>query len=181
MAPYRIPTTPNAMATGAKLAAASGNSGTHETEQPVGAGLQQQAGEDDAARRGRLGVRVGQPGVQRHDRQLHGERDEEAEHEPHRRRRAHRRAQQLRDSRTCRCRSRGGARNTSATMATSINSPLICVKRKNFDGGVDAALVPPDPDEEIHRDEHQFPEEVEQEQIERQEDADDAGRAPTTD
>ena len=49
---------------------------------------------------------------------------------------------------------------------------------KNFDGGVDAALVPPHPDEEIHRDEHHFPEEVEEEQIERQKDADDAGEHP---
>ena len=60
----------------------------HETEQTVGAGLQQQAREDDAARRRRFGVRVGQPRVHRHDGQLHGERAEEAQHQPPRRRRA---------------------------------------------------------------------------------------------
>ena len=49
---------------------------------------------------------------------------------------------------------------------------------KNFDGGVDAALVTPDRDQEVHRDQHQFPDEVEQEQIERQEDAGDAGQHP---
>jgi hypothetical protein len=32
--------------------------------------------------------------------------------------------------------------------------------------GVDAPLVPPDPDEEIHRDQHGFPEDVEEEEVE---------------
>ena len=43
-----------------------------------------------------------------------------------------------------------------------------------FDGGVNAALVPPNADEEVHRDEHHFPEEEEEEEVEREEDADDA-------
>ena len=38
--------------------------------------------------------------------------------------------------------------------------------------------MPPHPDEEVHRDEHHLPEEIEEEQIERQEDADDAGEHP---
>ena len=41
-----------------------------------------------------------------------------------------------------------------------------------FDGGVDTPVVAPDPDEEVHRDEHRIPEHVEQEQIERDEDPD---------
>jgi hypothetical protein len=41
-----------------------------------------------------------------------------------------------------------------------------------LDGGVDPAVVAPDPDEEIHRDEHRVPEHVEKEQIEREKDAD---------
>ena len=51
-------------------------------------------------------------------------------------------------------------------------------EQEELDGRVDAALVPPDPDEEVHRDEHQLPEEVEQEEIEREEHADDAGEHP---
>ena len=42
----------------------------------------------------------------------------------------------------------------------------------NFDRGVHAAVVAPDPDEEVHRDEHRVPEHVEEEQIEREEHAD---------
>ena len=44
-----------------------------------------------------------------------------------------------------------------------------------LDRGVDAALVAPDPDEEIHRNQHRVPEDVEQEQVERDEDADHGG------
>ena len=43
-----------------------------------------------------------------------------------------------------------------------------------FNGGVDAALVAPDADEQGHRDEHDFPEEEEEEKVEREENADDA-------
>jgi hypothetical protein len=41
-----------------------------------------------------------------------------------------------------------------------------------LDGRVDALVVAPDPDEEIHRDEHRVPEHVEEEEVERDEDAD---------
>jgi hypothetical protein len=53
-----------------------------ETHQAVGAGFQQQAGQDHAARGGSLGVSIRQPGVQRDGRQLHREGDKEAEHDP---------------------------------------------------------------------------------------------------
>ena len=43
-----------------------------------------------------------------------------------------------------------------------------------FDGGVNAAVVAPDADEQVHRDEHHFPEEEEEEKVEREEDAYDA-------
>ena len=52
----------------------------HEANQTVRAGLQQDAGEYDAAGGGRLGVRVRQPGVERHARQLDDEGDKEPEH-----------------------------------------------------------------------------------------------------
>ena len=54
-----------------------------EAQQAIGAGLQEQAGENDAAGGRRLGVGIGQPGVEWHGRQLDGEGDEEAEHDPH--------------------------------------------------------------------------------------------------
>ena len=53
-----------------------------EADQPVRADLQQDACQQHRAGGGRLGVRVGQPRVQREQRHLHGERDEEREEEP---------------------------------------------------------------------------------------------------
>ena len=53
-----------------------------EAQQPVGPGLQQHAREDDAAGGRRLGMRVGQPGMERHGGEFHGKGDEEAEHDP---------------------------------------------------------------------------------------------------
>src|SRR5258708_32765127 len=49
-----------------------------------------------------------------------------------------------------------------------------CVEEE-FDGGIEAAVATPDGDEEIHGDEHHFPENVEEEEIKRNEDADHAG------
>ena len=51
-------------------------------------------------------------------------------------------------------------------------------EEEKLHGGVHAALVAPDGDQEVHRDQHQFPGEVEQEQIDRQEHAGDAGQDP---
>ena len=45
---------------------------------------------------------------------------------------------------------------------------------EEFDGRVDAALVAPDADQEVHGHQRHFPEHVEQEQVERDEDADQA-------
>ena len=52
--------------------------------------------------------------------------------------------------------------------------PASLGEQEELDCRVDPALVPPDGDQEIHGNQHQFPEEEEQEEIERQEDADDA-------
>jgi hypothetical protein len=45
---------------------------------------------------------------------------------------------------------------------------------EELDGGVDAAVVAPDADQEVHRHQADFPEDVEEEQVLRQEDADQA-------
>ena len=151
-----------------------------ETQQTVGAGLQKQAGENDAAGGRRLGMSIGQPGMKRHDGQLHGEGDEEAEHEPHLRRRAELRLGQREivecqrprlavvDEREC---DDGGEHQQSASLG----------EQEELDRRVDPPLVPPDGDQEVHGNEHQFPEEEEQEEIERQEDADDARQGQASD
>src|SRR5579864_1418321 len=51
-------------------------------------------------------------------------------------------------------------------------------EQKKLRRGVHAALVSPDGDEKIHRDQHQFPGEVEKKQIDREEDADDSSENP---
>ena len=56
--------------------------------------------------------------------------------------------------------------------------PLACVKMKNLMRRVGPALVAPDADEEVHRHQHQLPEEVEEEQVEREEHAEHAHQAP---
>ena len=62
-----------------------GKSGTREAKEAERAELQHDAREDDRARRRRLDVRVGQPGVEREHRHLHGEREEEGAEQPERR------------------------------------------------------------------------------------------------
>ena len=52
-----------------------------EADQPVGPDLQEDAGQDDRPRRRRLGMGVGEPGVEREQRDLHGERHEERQEE----------------------------------------------------------------------------------------------------
>ena len=46
---------------------------------------------------------------------------------------------------------------------------------EEFDGGVEFARASPDPDQQVHRDEHGFPEHEEEEEIERHKDAEHAG------
>ena len=53
-----------------------------EAQQPVGAELEHHAGEDHRAGGGRLGVGVGEPGVERDHRHLDGEGDGEGEEQP---------------------------------------------------------------------------------------------------
>ena len=59
-----------------------------EAQEPVGAHLQQHAGQHDRARGRRVGVRVGQPRVEREQRHLHREADREREEQPLRGRRS---------------------------------------------------------------------------------------------
>ena len=51
-------------------------------------------------------------------------------------------------------------------------------EQKKLHGRVDASLVAPYDDEKIHRDQHQLPGEIKQEQVERQEHADDSRQNP---
>ena len=141
-----------------------------EPHQAVAAHLQHHAGQNHRARRGRLDVRVGQPGVEREERHLDRKGQREGEEEPVLR----------------------GYRNVELIELQQVEA-VAAVRRlvqpRQADDGdehqdaaghrvedelhrrVDAAVVAPDADEEIHRDEDEVPEHVEQEDVERGEDA----------
>ena len=149
----------------------------HEADHPVGADLDQQAGQHQAAGGRRLGVGVGQPGVQWHRRQLDGEGGEEAQHEPGRRRERKVRAQQLQvvegiDAGLAAVDDVQGEDGDQHEQAADLG------EQEELDGGVDAALVSPDGDQEVHGDEHHLEEEVEEEQVEGGEHADQGGDRP---
>ena len=65
-----------------KLARRSGKQRQAEAQHAVGPHFQQNACQDDGARRGRLNVRIGQPGVEREKGNLDGKGDEEGQEEP---------------------------------------------------------------------------------------------------
>ncbi len=69
-----MPPNPRAMSSGMEAWAARGKSGKGEAEKTVKSGLQEQAGQIQAAGRGGLGVGVGQPGMQGHDGNFDGKR-----------------------------------------------------------------------------------------------------------
>ena len=142
-----------------------------EAQQAVGAHLQQNARQQHRSGGGCLHVRVGQPGVKREERDLDRKGDEEAEEEPQR-----------------------GVFETGHAAAANrvlnhgeIETAGLGVEPKNCrqhehradDGkqeilhrGVDPPSVAVHADQQRHRNQRRFPEEVEQEQIERGENAD---------
>ena len=145
-----------------------------EAHQAVGAHLQQHAGQDDRAGGGRLHVRVGQPGVEREQRHLDRERDGERQEEPALRvRRDLQRVepQQVEAVAAGRLLVQEGEPEDGDEHQHAARHRV----EHELDRRVDALVVAPDPDEEVHRDEHRVPEHVEQEEIERDEDADHRG------
>ena len=140
-----------------------------DPQEAVAAHLQQDAGQDHRARRRGLDVRVGEPRVEREHRHLDGERERAGEEEPHLERRGDRGRDELRD----RERVEPGRLVEDEERDQHQHAARERVEEE-LHGGVDAPLVAPDPDEEVHRDEHRLPEHVEEEEVERDEDADHA-------
>ena len=157
-------------------------------EETVGAHLQQDARQDHADRRGRLNVGIGQPRVERESRHLDRKADpEEQKHHP-----AEAVAQQLRVGIVEQTLNRGvGAHGNDVERTVAANS-LTTVEiaghdghqhqhgagqreQEELDGGVFLARPAPHADEEVHRQQHHFPEHIEQEEIERQEHPQHAG------
>ena len=150
-----------------------------ETQHAVGAHLQQDAGEHDRTGRWGFGMRVRQPRMQREQRHLDGKREEERAKQQH-----------FRAKRQCDCAARKQRLDLRDVEGRVSGGRCDSIQPQNrhqhqnraehrvqneFQRGVNSPFVAPDADQEIHRDQHHFPEQEKQEQIERDEDADDAG------
>ena len=114
-------------------------------------------------------MRVGEPGVEREHRDLDREGEGAGEEEPELELRVDRRRRELRD--------REGAEPRGLVEHQEGDEHQHAARERveeELHGGVDPPLVAPDPDEEVHRDEHRLPEHVEEEEVERDEDPDHA-------
>jgi hypothetical protein len=140
-------------------------------QQPVRPHLQQHAGQDHGAGGRRLHVRVGQPCVERKQRDLDRERQREGEKQPELRLARYRELVELQEI----------ERVLAGRDVVQVRQPEDRQQHQDaaghrieqeLDGRVNAAVVAPDADEEIHRHQHRVPEHIEQEQIERDEHAD---------
>jgi hypothetical protein len=142
-------------------------------EEAIGAHLRHDGGHEERGGGGGFGVSVRQPGVEREDGDLDGEGEEESEEESelfglgegnlagfH-----------LEENRG---QVKGAGLRIDVEDGDQHQHGAGHRIDEEFGGGVDAALAAPDADEEVHRDEDDFPEDVVEEEVERGEDADQA-------
>ena len=140
-----------------------------ETQQAIGAEFQHHPGQHDRSGGGRLRVGVRQPGVQRHQRHLHRERNGEREEQPSSGRRSEVRSFGDLDE------VEGGVTEVLAGDRHRRNEPdqhegrAEHREQEELGGRVDPLLVPPTGDEEVHRHEHDLEEDEEHEQVEAEE------------
>ena len=151
-----------------------GKEGDAETEKPVGPHFEENGGQENRSDRRRLGVGVGQPGVEREHGDLDGEGQAEGQEEP--------------DLQVQRQRKLVKLQKIEGVFAGL--GPVLEVENQNggqhedaadhgvdeeFHGGVDAPLrVPPDPDQQVHGNQHHFPENVKKEKVKGDENPDHA-------
>ena len=155
-----------------------------ETDETVSPHLQEDRRQDHGTRCRRFGMRVGQPGVEREHGHLDGEAEEEAEEDPE--------LQSGRDEMPDLVEAQhvervagvqpGNVEEGYAAVVVEVerqdreqhqHRPAQRVEEK-LDGRVQLAIAAPDADEEVHRHEHHFPEDVEEEKVQRAERADHA-------
>src|SRR5690242_10420348 len=160
-----------------ELVRRAGEERHHKTQHSICTRFQQESSQDHAACRGRLSVGVRQPGMEWKHRQLDGEGNKETQHQQHGRVRRQRGAQQILIFKAI---GPGNAMMDEVKRQNSNqhNEAADLGEDEKFDGGVDAALVPPDRNQEVHGHQHQFPHEVKKEEVHREEDAHDAGQDP---
>ena len=134
-----------------------------EAQEAVGAHLQQHAGEVDRAAGRRLGVRIGQPGVQRHHRHLDHERQREGREQQHLLGIGQLHAVERDDVE----RQRVGLRVAEDQVQHGRQHQRAAGHREEheLDRRVAPARTAPHADDEEHREEHQLPEQEEEEQV----------------
>ena len=137
----------------------------HETDEAISAELQEHARQDHRARGRRLDVRVGKPGVDRPHRHLHCKAGEEGQPQPG----LHRRREVIAEQRRNVGRARFGDHRDHRDQHQHRSEQRV---EEEFIRRIFAVRAAPDPDNEIHRDQASFKEDVEQQQILRAEHAD---------
>ena len=158
-------TTDSANTSGVNVLARQREHRQREAQEAVAAHLQQDAGQDHRARRRRLDVRVGQPGVHRPHRHLHRERGEEGQPQPALHVVGELVGQQRRDV--------GGAGVPVHGHHGEQHQHRAQQRvEEELEARVDAPLAAPHADDQEHRDQAALEEQVEQHQVERAEHAD---------
>ena len=143
-----------------------------DPQDSVGAHLEQHAGQNHANRGGRLDVGVGQPGMERKGRNFDREADEQGDPGDPLERHAIA-ARVGRERGHVKRRGRGVVVQPQHRQQDQDRAQQGV--EEELDRGVFAARTAPDADQEIHRQQHHFPEDVEQEEIQRHEHAHHAG------
>ena len=135
-----------------------------EAQESIGAHLEQHGGEDHRARGGCFDVRVGEPGVEREHRHLDGEREREREEQPPLGRR--------RDRQRVECvereRWRAGGVLVQEVEPQDRDQHENAARHgveEELDRRVHSPRAAPHADQEVHRNQHRFPEDVEQQQV----------------
>ena len=145
-----------------------------EPEVPVRAHLEHDGREDDRARRRRLGVRVGQPGVHRPHRNLHEEGDREAGPQPELDVTRELEALELEEVERRVAAGDAAVRVREVQDGGEHQEAAGHRVEEELERRLDAVRAAPDPDHHVHRDQHDLPEDVEHEQVEGDEGADHA-------
>ena len=136
-----------------------------EADESIAAHLQENGGEEDRTRGRRLDMGIGQPGVDRPHRQFHRERSEESEKQPFLQAGIEMRLEQHGNV------GRAGDAPHRHDGEQHQKRAQQRVKEK-LEGCIDAVLAAPDADDQEHRDEAAFEEQIEEQKIERAEHAD---------
>src|SRR5690606_15639079 len=142
-----------------------GKEGEVEPHQAVGAELQHDAGQEHRTGGGGLDVGVGQPRVEREHRHLDGERQRQGAEQEHRRGGPEVEVHQVLEGEAG-SPELGGVEHRHGDDRRQQPGRPEGRGEEELDGGIAAPLRAPDPDDEVHRDQHRLEEDEEEEQVE---------------